>query len=168
MAERLPAPAGQKSIEVDGALIDDDDRLLSDLELSSMQTARHHDANTLSRLQTVPGVGTIVRLGLLYAIHASQRFPRGQDVVSSCRLVTCAKASAGTRSGTSGTKSGHASRTWAFAEAAVLCLRHHAQGQQCLARVEKQHGKGKALTIVAHKVARAVYSIGNLRTPSRS
>ena len=34
-----------------------DDRLLSDLALYSVQTARHHDAHTLSRLQTVPGIG---------------------------------------------------------------------------------------------------------------
>jgi hypothetical protein len=56
---------------------------------------------------------------LLDAIHDITRFPRVQDVVSYCRLVTCAKASAGTRDGTSGTKIGHASLTWAFSEAAV-------------------------------------------------
>ena len=29
-------------------------------------------------------------------------------------------------------------------------------GQKYLARLEKKHGKGKALTILAHKLARAV------------
>ena len=149
----------QKSIAVDLTLIDDDDPLLSALEWSLVQTARQQDPNTLSRLQTVPGIGKIVRLVLLDAIHAIQRVPRGQDCVSSCRLGTCAKASAGKRDGTSGNKSGHASLTWAFSAAAVLCLRNNAQGQTCLARVEKKHGKGKALTILAHKVARAVYDL---------
>ena len=152
VAERFPAPAVPKSIEVDLALIDYYDRRLSDLELSIMQTARHHDANPLSRLQTVPGVGKIVSLVLLYDIHDSQRCPRGQDCVSSCRLVTCAKASAGKRYGTAGTKIGHASLTWAFSEAAVLLLRHHVPGQQSLARLEKKHGQGPALTILAHTV----------------
>lgn len=159
MAERFPDPAVQKSIAVDLALIDNDDPLLSDLELSIVQTARQHDPNTLYRLQTVPGIGKIFSLVLLYEIHDIQRFPRGQDCVSSCRLVTCAKASAGKRYGTSGKKIGNASLTWAFSEAAVLLLRNNAQSQKFLARLEKKHGKGKALTILAHKLARAVYDM---------
>ena len=71
-------------------------------------TAQPHAAHTLSWLQTVPGLGTLLRLGLLYAIHASARFPRVQDCVSSCRLVQWVKASAGNRYGTSGTKIGTA------------------------------------------------------------
>jgi hypothetical protein len=48
---------------------------------------------------------------------------------------------------------------WAFSEAAVLFLRNHPAGQQWLARKEKQQDQGKALTIVAHKLARAVYDL---------
>src|SRR2546426_11873140 len=87
-----------------------------------------------------------------------QRFPRVQDVVSSCRLVKGAKASAGKRYGTSGAKIGNASLTWAFSEAAVLFLRTNPAGQKSRARWEKKHGKGKALTVRAPKLARAVYS----------
>jgi hypothetical protein len=39
---------------------------------------------------------------------------------------------------------------WAFSEAAVLFLRH-AEGRKLIARIRKQHGKGKALSILAHK-----------------
>jgi transposase len=76
--------------------------------------------------------------------------------VSYCRLVTCTKESAGKRDGTSGAKSGNAYLTWAFSEAAVLLLRANPSGQKYLARLEKKHGKGQALTVLAHKVARAV------------
>jgi hypothetical protein len=92
-------------------------------------------------------------------IHHSERFPRGHDRVSSCRLVMWAQASAGKRYGTSGTKIGKASLTWAFSEATVLCLRNHPAGQQSRARIEKRHGKGKALTVLAHRWARAVYDM---------
>jgi hypothetical protein len=54
------------------------------------------------------------------------------------------------------TKSGQADLTWAFAEAAVLFLRHNPAGQKSLTRWERQHGQGKALTILAPQVARAV------------
>ncbi len=95
-----------------------------------MQTAKQHDAQTLYRLQSVPGIGKILRVVLLYAIHDITRFPRVQDFVSYCRLVTCAKAAAGKRYGTAGTKIGHAYLTWAFSEAAVLFLRTNPAGQK--------------------------------------
>jgi transposase len=147
----------QQSIEVDLALIGYDAPLLTDLELHIVQTAKQHDAQTLYRLQSVPGIGKILSVVLLYEIHDIQRFPRVQDVVSYCRLVKWAKESAGKRYGTAGAKIGNAYLKWAFSEAAVLFLRNHPAGQQYLARLEKNHGTGKALTILAQKLARAVY-----------
>jgi transposase len=149
----------QKHIEVDLALITYDDELLRDLELSIIQTAKKHDVNPLYLLQTVPGIGKILSLVLRYEIHDMARFPRVQDFVSSCRLVKCAKESAGKRLGTSGTNIGNAHLTWAFSEAAVLCLRNNPHGQKSLVRLEKKHDKGKALTILAHTLARAVYDL---------
>jgi hypothetical protein len=87
------------------------------------------------------------------------RFPSVQDCVSSGRVVKCAKASAGTRYGTAGTTMGKASLPWAFSEAAVLFLRDHPAGQPYLARLATQHGTGTALTVLAHQLARAVYSM---------
>jgi transposase len=157
VAERLADPAVQKSIEVDLALITYYDQLLTDLELSIVKSAKQHDANTFYRLRSVPGVGKILALVLLYEIHDIHRFPRGQDFVSYARLVKCAKESAGKRYGTSGKKIGNAYLKWAFSEAAVLFLRHNPAGQKLLAKLERKHGKGKALTILAHKLGRAVY-----------
>jgi transposase len=154
----------QKNIEVDLALITYYDTLLQDLELSILKTAKHHDANTLHLLQTVPGIGKILSLVLLYEIHHIDRFPRAQDFASYCRLVKCAKESAGKRLGTSGKKIGNAHLKWAFSEAATLFLRHNPHGQRLLARLEKKHGKGKALTILAHKLARAVYYLLKRKT----
>ena len=159
VAERCADPAVHKSLEVEFALIIYDDALLRDVELTIVTTAKHHDAQTLSLLQTVPGIGTILSLVLLYEMHDIARFPRVQDVASSCRLVTCARASAGKRSGTSGSKIGNAHLTWAFAEAAVFFLRDHPAAQTLLARLENKHSQGKALTILAHQLARVVYDM---------
>ena len=157
IAERFPDPAVQKSIEVDLALIGHYDHLLNDVEFSIVHTAKQHDPQTLSRLQSVPGIGKILSLVLLYEIHTIDRFPRVQDFVSYCRLVKCAKESAGKRYGTSGAKIGNAYLKWAFSEAAVLFLRTNPAGQKYLARLEKKHGQAKALTVLAQKLARAVY-----------
>jgi transposase len=96
---------------------------------------------------------------LLYDIHDIERFPRVQEFASYGRLVTCAKESAGKRSGTSGAKIGKAPLKWAFSEAAVFFLREHPAGQKVLARLENKQRKGKALTILAHTLARAVYDL---------
>jgi Transposase IS116/IS110/IS902 family len=128
VANRLTALAGHKNSEGDRALITYDDALLSALERSILQTATQHDAKPLSLVPTVPGIGKIRSLVRRYAIHDIDRCPRGQDCVSSGRLVTCAQASAGTRLGPSGKNSGNAHLTWACSEAAALFRRHHAPG----------------------------------------
>ena len=101
-------------------------------------------SQTLYLLHTVPGIGTILSLVLLYEMHDIDRFPRVQDFASYCRLVTCARESAGKRSGTSGATIGNAHLTWAFSEAAVVFLRDNPAGQTLLTRLEKKHGKGNA------------------------
>ena len=157
VAERFADPAVQQSIAVDLALITSYDELLRDVALTIVKTAKPHDAHTLSLLPTVPGIGKSLSLVLRYEIHQIDRFPRGQEFASYCRLVKCAKESAGKRFGTAGTTIGNAHLTWAFSEAAVFCLRDNPAGQKFLTRLEKQPRKGKALTILAHKLARAVY-----------
>jgi transposase len=157
VAERFPDPAVPKSIEVDLAVLGHYDQLLRDMELAMLTTAKQHDAHTLYLLRTAPGIGAILSLVLLYEIHDIERFPRVQDYVSYCRLVTCAKQSAGKRYGTSGTKIGNAYLKWAFSEVAVLFLRANPAGQKYLTRLAKKRGQGKALTVLAHKLARAVY-----------
>jgi transposase len=136
-----------KSLAVDLALIPSDDELRRDVERTIVQTAKHHDAPTRYLRQTVPGIGKLLSLVLLYDIHQIDRFPRVQDFASYCRLVKCAQESAGKRSGTSGTKIGKVHLQWAFSEAAVLFLRDPPAGQKFLTRWEKKHSKGKALTI---------------------
>lgn len=157
VAERFAEAAVQKTREVDLALITYDDERLKDLELSLLKTAKHHDANTLYLLQTVPGIGKILSLVLLYEIQRSDRFPSVQAFASYARLVTCSKESGGKRLGTSGKKIGNAHLKWAFSAAATLCLRNNPQGQKLLARLEKKHDTGKALSMLAHTRGRAVY-----------
>jgi transposase len=159
VAERFPDLAVQKSLAVALALIGYYDHLLSEVELHILKAAKQHDAQTLYLRQTVPGLGKILRLVLLYEIHDIERFPRVQDVLSYCRLGKGAKASAGKRDGPSGTKIGNAYLQWAFSEAAVLFLRDNPAGQKALSRLEKKHGQGKALTVRAQQLARAVYDM---------
>ncbi len=157
VVERFQAKDVQRSIELDLELVDHYTRLLTNLERYITSTARYHNPQALYLLKTIYGVGNILALVILYEIHDINRFPRVQDFVSYARLVKCARESAGKRHGTSGKKIGNAHLKWAFSEAAVLFLRGNPEGMAYKKRLEKKHGKPKALTILAHKLGRATY-----------
>lgn len=157
VAAHFPDPSVRKAIEVDVSLIDHDDQLLGEVELSLRRSAKAQDVQTFARLQSVPGSGQILALVILYEIHDLQRFPRVQDFVSYCRLVKCAKESNGKRLGTAGKKIGNVHLRRAFAEAAVLFIRQSQLGKEYLAKLEHKHGKAKALPVLAHQLGRAVY-----------
>jgi hypothetical protein len=67
---------------VDLALLEDDDRLLTELALGLVNTAKAHNAQVFYRLRSLPGVGKILALVLLDEMHDIQRFPRVQEFVS--------------------------------------------------------------------------------------
>jgi transposase len=104
-------------------------------------------------------MGKMLSLVRRDAIHRSDRVPSVPAFASDARLVKGSQASGGKRVGPAGKKIGNAHLQWAFAEAATLCLRHNPQGQKLVARVGKQHGKGTALSLLAHQRGRAVYCL---------
>lgn len=157
VSEQFPDPIVRKSIDVDLALLERYDALITDLELTIVREAKQHDGDAFHRLRSVPGIGKVLALTILYEIHDMARFDRVQEFASYARLVKCAHTSAGKVSGSGGAKMGNVHLKWAFSEAAVLFLRHAPGAKKLLGAIEKKHGKGKALSILAHKIGRAVY-----------
>ncbi len=157
IAERFADPSVQKSIALDLNLIEFYDKQLSKVEWYIHKQARHRDQFSLMLLRTVPGIGKILSLIMLYEIHTIERFPSVQNFASYCRLIKCQKESAGKSYGASGKKIGNAYLKWAFSEAAVLFLRQNPEAQAWLQRMSNKHNKARALTLLAHKLGRAVY-----------
>jgi transposase len=157
----LPAcfadPAVRLSVEADLQVCAVYDELIRDLERKIEHQARAHDRSTLLLLRTIPGVGKILALTILYEMHTVDRFPRVQDFSSYCRLVKAPKESAGKRLGTSGAKIGSAHLKWAFSEAAVGFLHCNPRGQAHIKRLRRRYGKGKALSILAARLGRSTY-----------
>src|SRR5215813_8808726 len=54
-------------------------------------------------------------------------------------------------------KIGNVHLKWAFSQASVLFLRGNPAAQRYVDRLTSKHGKTKALSILAHKLGRAVY-----------
>jgi len=157
IAERFDDASVSKSIELDLNLIDYYDRQLSKVEWPILQQAKACDQHSLILLRTVPGIGQILSLVILYELHTIERFPTVQNFASYCRLIKCRRESAGKSYGTAGAKIGNAYLKWAFSEAAVLFLRKNPEAQTWLEKKAQQHNKARALTILAHKLGRAVY-----------
>ena len=157
LAQAFPDLQVQRSIAIDVELIDHLDRIIDGLERDILRTATKHDPQALRILRSVPGIGKTLSLVILYEIHSIDRFERVQDFCSYARLVKCAHESAGKRSGKSWEKIGNAHLKWAFSEAAVLFLRVNPDGMKYKQRLERKHGKAKALSILSHRLGRSVY-----------
>ncbi len=149
--------AVQISINANLEMINTYDKVITGLERDIIKRAKKHDSTSYALLKTIPGVGRIIALNLLYEIEDINRFPKVQNFVSYCRLVKCAKESNGKKYGSAGRKIGNAHLRWAFSEAAQLFLKNNETGKKYLQRMARKHGKGKALSILAHKLGRAVY-----------
>ena len=157
LLDHFDEPAVKMSIAANLEMIDTYDRVLTGLERDIIKSAKDHDSTTYALLKTIPGVGRIIALILIYEIEDIKRFPRVQDFASYCRLVKCAKESNGKKYGSSGKKIGNAHLRWAFSEAALLFLRCNGPGHKYMQKITNKHGKGKALSILSHKLGRAVY-----------
>ena len=155
--QHFPDPQVRKIVQIDLAMIDAYDDVLKALEWDIEKTARRHDWHSLLLLRSIHGVGQILALVMLYEIHDISRFESVQDFASYCRLVKCSHESAGKKKGTGGAKIGNAHLKWAFSEAAVLFIRYNPPAKKLVDNLAKLHGKGKAIGIMAHKLARAIY-----------
>jgi transposase len=157
--ERFADPSVPQSAAVDLAVIDVLDEQLGALELYLTRTAKVEDVQTYHRLQTIPGVGKVLALVLLDAIHDRARFGNAGQFLSYARLVRCAHESAGKVLGSGGKKMGHAHLRWAFAEAACLFLRSSERAKKWQEKQLKKRSEGRVLAILAARLARAVYHL---------
>lgn len=110
----------------------------------------------LALLKTVPGIGDILSLTLLYEIHDISRFPSQQHFCSYARLVRPQKTSAGKKTGKGEGKIGNPNLKWAFSEAVALMLRSE-ESKKYFQRLMKKGSRAKAFSTFSHRLGKAVY-----------
>jgi transposase len=159
VAARFADPSVQKSASCDLAVIDCLDEQIAALELYLTRTAKVDDVQTYHRLRTIPGVGPVLALILLYEIHDIKRFASVGQFLSYARLVRCTHESDGKVVGSGGQKIGNAHLRWALGEAACLFLRGSERARRWKEKQAKKRGDGKALAVLAARLARAVYHL---------
>lgn len=154
-----PDPVWQLALQNDLAMIEHYDRQIQQLEEELQRQTKRSAGPEYALLQTVPGIGENLGLTILHEIGDIERFPSVKDFLSYCRLVRGTVASAGKIKGLRGAKLGNPYLRWAFGEAAVIAKRDHALIGPLAQGLEARMGgnKFKANTVVAIKLARAVY-----------
>ena len=157
IAEQFSDASVQWAVRSDLALAGHLDEQLRGIELYLAQHAKIDDPQAFARLQTVPGIGSILAMVMLYEVHDIRRFGSVQQFASYCRLVKCSHESAGKKTAGKGNKIGNAHLKWAFSEAALLMLRELPAAKTYVATLEKKHGKAKAISILAARLGRTIY-----------
>jgi transposase len=165
IANRFADPSTRLMVESDLALIADYDTQVARLELHLTRTAKVDDPVTFGFLRTVPGIGPILGLTLLYEIDAIARFPEAGNFLSYSRLVRCEHTSAGKVKGSGPRKVGNAHLKWAFSEAACLMIRSVPAVKAWVQRQERKRGKRKALAVLEAKLGRTVYHLWRKQVP---
>jgi transposase len=165
LAERFTDPSTKLSVQADVNLIAGYDEQIADLERHLTKHAKVDDPVTFGLLKTVPGIGPILGLVLLYEVDDMTRFPAAGNFLSYSRLVRCEHESAGKKKGSGGKKIGNAHLKWAFSEAACLMLRSSLPAKAWMQRTETKKGKRKALGILEAKLGRCVYHLWHKQVP---
>lgn len=127
------------------------------LEQTLLSQTKNRRRSEYELLKTVPGIGPILAMTILYEIDRISRFKTVKDFVSYSRLVKGSVASAGVVKGTAGAKMGNAYLRWAFGEAAIRCKSKHSLLRPYAEMITNKHGKFKGNAILAAKLGRAVY-----------
>jgi transposase len=155
----FPDPSTRTMLQADLAMTAALDQQIKRLEVELVRTAKLHDPQAFHRLRTVPGIGPVLALILLYEIHDITRFEDEGRFLSYARLVGGVRESAGKKKGSAGRKIGNAHLKWAFSEATCLLIRELPKAKTWLARKERKIGKKRALGALAARLARTVYHL---------
>jgi transposase len=152
-------PIHQLCARADMHMIKAYDSMIDKLETELLKITKRDSWKEFTIIQSVPGIGNILALNILYEMDSVERFPSVKDFSSYCRLVKGSVASAGKIKGTKGAKLGNPYLRWAFGEAAVLAKRSHSTISAYSKQLEIKHGKFKGNAILANKLARAIYNM---------
>jgi len=117
------------------------------------------------KLLTIDGVGEVLALTITLETGDIGRFAQVGNFTSYCRCVGSEKLSNGKKKGQGNSKNGNKYLAWAFIEAANFAIRFNEQAKRFYQRKAAKRNRVVALKAVAHKLARASYSVMRDQVP---
>ncbi len=144
-------------IEKDLEYIDFLDPLIAELERYIRRKARFHNHRDYQLLLTIPGVGDILALIILYETHTVSRFKTVQRYSSYSGVVKCKRTSAGKVVGAKNNNIRNPYLKWAFGDIILVAQRCETRIASLYERMKSKYGLGRAKSLIAHRFAVATY-----------
>ena len=157
LAQRADSAAIGLSYTTALDLIESYDRSIRQIEEAVDGHAHQVQPELLELLLSIPAVGTVRALTLLYEIVDIARFPTPKAFCSYARVVFPAATSDGKFCGYRGFKQGNPYLKWVFNDLAVQIGGFCPAIRAWAAKLEQRQGKRKARHRLAHRLANAVY-----------
>ncbi|ETR67277.1 MAG: transposase IS116/IS110/IS902 family protein [Candidatus Magnetoglobus multicellularis str. Araruama] len=116
-------------------------------------------------LLTIPGVGNVLGLTIMFEVGDIGRFPKVGNYTSYCRCVESKRISNGKTKGKNNSKNGNRYLSWAYVEAANFSKRYCQKAQKFFQRKESKTNSILATKALSHKLARASYYMMRDKVP---
>jgi len=145
--------AGQNTIALIGFL-QERIRLLEKTVLASARLRSEYE-----KLQSIPGIGRILALVIMYETGTIGRFEAPGNYVSYCRCVKSNHLSTGKKKGSGNRKNGNKYLSWAYVEAANYSRRFCEEAKRYYQRKLAKGNSVIATKALAAKLSRAAYFI---------
>lgn len=110
-------------------------------------------------LLTVPGIGKILALTIMFETGEITRFREVGNYVSYCRCVASKRISNGKSKGEGNRKNGNKYLSWAFVEAANYAIRGYPYVRKYYQKKMARTNNIVAIKAISHKLARASYYV---------
>jgi len=126
--------------------------------------------STFSLLQTIPGIGEILALTILYETGEIGRFSHTRAFCSYCRVVPGIHQSSDKAYRSPNSKQGNHYLKWAFSQAAIMAIRYYPKIKRLYERLAAKRKKAARLvarSIISHKLAQAAYHVMKHQCPYR-
>lgn len=165
MLDRFDNEEIKLNLGIDLEIIKKLDEQIKIIEKRIKKKAKIDDKESYKLLLSFPGIVPIIAMTILYEIDTIERFRSVQKFSSYSRVVKTQRNSNGKRTDNSNQKIGNPYLKWSFSQAAVLMKRYSPEIRKYYERISCKMGKRKALAILRHKIAIAVYSVLTNKEP---
>lgn len=130
---------------------------IAEIEKVVLKRAKLKDA--YKNLMTVPGIGKILALTIMYETGDINRFPEVGNYASYCRCVKSERISNGKSKGEGNRKNGNKYLSWAYVEAANFAIREYPYVRRYYQRKMAKTNNVVAIKAISNKLARACYYV---------
>jgi transposase len=135
------------------------DDIITFLEKKIIQRVQKQDIKSFALLQTIPGVGEMTALIIIYETCHIGRFKNHQNYASYARVVKPERMSNGIMKKGGNPKMGNPYLKWAFGQILHQARLANQDIDRYYLKLESTRGKKKARAIMAHKFNTATYFI---------